>query len=159
MKPRVTIPLAIVALGLAWAVATQAPVLSDLLGFAPIENPNQWQIRAIVGAWVDDADPANIVRFEEVPAGYASPEAGIELREGRYTFTGAFGIPGVTGIWNYESFDPLRLNVLVGGEGHFVAVGFMDHDHVRMRLLDDIDAAASPDVLNGPSTVRFHRAD
>ena len=159
MKPRFSVPLAVAALGLAWALVTHSPALSDLLGFTRIESPNAWQVRAILGTWVDDANPAHIVHFEEVPAGYASPEAGIELLEGRYTFTGVFGIPGLSGVWNYESFDPLRLNVVIGSEGHFVAVGFTDRNHARMRLVDGISTAASPDVLDDPATVRFHRGE
>jgi hypothetical protein len=51
----------------------------------------------------------------------------------------------------------LRLNIVHEHKGRFLAVEFSDADHIRMRLLDDIETASSPDAMSSPDARSFTR--
>jgi hypothetical protein len=110
---------------------------------------HRWELDAIIGEW----EPAE-GRGESkvaIKAVDVSPRSSDVVRtlSWRYEFTEAFGFKSAEGSWNYESFHPLRLNIVLSGKGYFLAVNFLSDDRVQMRLFDRIEEAIKPDAVQG----------
>jgi hypothetical protein len=110
---------------------------------------HRWEREAIIGKWepAEGRGESRVV-IQVVEASPNSPGA-IRTLLGRYEFTEAFGRKSAAGSWNYESLYPLRLNVIIAGKTHFLAVKFLSHDRVQMLLFDRIEEAMKPDAVEG----------
>jgi hypothetical protein len=121
---------------------------------------HHWELEAIVGTWVEEGgEPGNYLRLTQMPTGSPSFFGLLTALDSRATFFRQFGKAEKTkAVWNFENSYPLRLNVVFDTGGRFLAVGFIDRDHARMRLLDDINVAVQPGVLSSAEAKVMTRA-
>lgn len=118
---------------------------------------HRWELDAIIGEW-EPAEGRSESRVV-IQAVDVSPRSSDVVRtlSWRYKFTEAFGLKSAAGSWNYESFYPLRLNIVLADKGYFLAVKFLNHDRVQMRLFDRIEEAIKADAIQGaPEWTRIH---
>jgi hypothetical protein len=105
-----------------------------------------------LGKWTEpNGEPDNYIRFYfkkiDLPN---NPVPVMEAYEGRAVFHKQLGQDEATVIYNYESFEPLRLNVIVPGKCSFASIGFVDADHMIIRFTKTIAEAAADDVFDAP---------
>jgi hypothetical protein len=111
-----------------------------------------------LGTWTDDrGEPGNSVRFSQVEVPLPNVPLGMSAYEGRATFRKLFGADEVRAKWNYENFDPLRLNVVFADRSRVAAIRLLDHDHLLMRFVEHLPYWTGIDVFEGPEVVRLTR--
>lgn len=105
-----------------------------------------------LGKWTDpDGPPDNYLCFYyrkiDVPN---NPVPVMELYEGRAVIHKHLEQEEATVIYNFESTNPLRLNIHVPGKCNFASIRFVDTDHMVIRFTKTIADAAADDVFDGP---------
>jgi len=117
-------------------------------------------LQMIDGTWTEEGGPpGNSVRLYSVPARMPKDYVGLAAYEGRATLLKHFGQERIDTIWNYENFDPLRLNIDIPGHARFAAIKVLDPDHLLLRFGSDIGALSREDVLRHPDTKRLTRTE
>ena len=112
---------------------------------------------AMIGTWTDPAGPpGNSIRFYYVPrdipgASYA------KAYEGHITLMKFLGQEEAPAIWNYGSWDPLVLNLIVGNKAYFAAIQKVDDDHILIRFGSDPEEMYRPGAIDHPDTRRLVR--
>ncbi|HEX3150202.1 MAG TPA: hypothetical protein VHR66_19145 [Gemmataceae bacterium] len=105
---------------------------------------------AMLGTWTDEAGPpGNSIRFYQVPIDL--PGAPIATGfEGKLTVDNCLGEIQAAGQWNFGSWDPLVLNLLVGRQNWYVVIVKLDDDHLRVRFGTDPEEIMRPGAINHP---------
>ena len=108
------------------------------------------------GTWTDPSGPAgNWVKFDLVPSqGSTGP---LRAMDGRVRYKNFNGWGDGRCGWGYESFEPLRLNLVQGAPYKFAAVNLIDDDRMQIRFGDDITVLSSPAVFNSSDTLVLER--
>lgn len=109
---------------------------------------------AMIGTWTDEAGPpGNSIRFYFVPRELPG-FPGTTAYEGHVTLVNFLGRADARGSWGYGSWDPLTLNVFVGGVGKgqawFVAIRPIDDDRLLVRFGTDGEEMYGPGALDHP---------
>lgn len=113
----------------------------------------------MLGTWTEEGGEAgNQVRLELVEIDSPASNGLVRVFEGRARFVKQFGIEEpAKATWNVENSQPLRLNILMPGRNGFLAIQMEDREHARMRLVQRIETAMEPGVLQHPEARRFRR--
>lgn len=115
---------------------------------------------AFLGTWTDESGPSgNFLRLELVRSPASGAVPGIEAFDGKGHVRGLFGQADSGVIWNYESFTPLRLNIVIGAKGMVAPVRMEGPDRMVIRLVptSDQDGWSGPNALEGPGTLVLTR--
>jgi hypothetical protein len=96
----------------------------------------------IDGTWTEEAGtPGNSIHIYSVRAPMPENYWGLECYEGRMDFKRHFGEEKLRTSWNFGSFEPLILNVILPGKKvRFARVRVVDSDHLLVRFGDDLEA-------------------
>lgn len=116
--------------------------------------------RAFLGTWTDAQGPAgNSIRFYQVARPIPGTFPGVEALEGHAVFHDLLGPGDVHVTWNFESFRPLRLNVVFPKRVTVVPVKILDDDHILIRIVDTarVDIWTNANVFDAPDVIRLTR--
>lgn len=119
------------------------------------------EITAFLGTWTDETGPpGNHVRFYQVARSIPGSLPGTEALDGHAAFQDQRGVGDVNAIWNYESWKPLRLNVIFANRATVMPVMILDHDHILIRIVDTakVEVWTNADVFEGPDVILLKRA-
>jgi hypothetical protein len=151
VQPNKRCPSVIVGILLLTYLAFDHPLRFGSDGFGGVTDE-------FLGSWTDDrGEPGNSVQFSLVEVQMPNAPLGMAAYEGRATFCKLFGADEVRAVWNYENFDPLRLNVVFADRGRVAAIRLLDHDHLLMRFVEHLSYWTGIDVFEGPDVVRLTR--
>jgi len=111
----------------------------------------------MLGTWTDDAGlPGNSVRFYLIA--HDLPGAPLATAfEGRATLIRHLGEEKAEAGWNYGSWDPLVLNLLVGEKSRYAAIRKLDDDHILIRFGTDAEEMYRFEALDHRDTRRLTR--
>ena len=112
-----------------------------------------------LGTWTDEnGPPGNYLRLQLVPRSSGLP--GLQLLEGKGKVQGLFGEANTAIIWNYESYEPLRLNVVIGTRTMVAPVRVLGADRMLIRWVPtaDVDGWSGAKALDGPGAGVLTRA-
>jgi hypothetical protein len=113
---------------------------------------------AMIGTWTDeDGPPGNSIRFYYVQGQKMPGDPVITAWEGRATVVGLLDEKEAPAIWNYGSWDPFVVNLVIGKKAWCVAFRKLDDDHLLMRFSLDAEAICQPGSIEHPETRRFKR--
>jgi hypothetical protein len=97
---------------------------------------------AFQGTWTDTkGPPGNRLRLEQVARPIPIKLLDVEALEGKGLIRGLSGEGESPLTWNYESFQPLRLNVIIGKRAMVMPIRMLDVDHMFIRLVPAADVA------------------
>jgi hypothetical protein len=107
---------------------------------------------AMIGTWTDPAGPpGNSIRFYYVPRDL--PEVPVvKAYEGHISLVKFLGEENTPADWNYGSWDPLVLNVIIGKKGYYAAIRKIDDDHIQIRFGTDAEEMYKPEAIDHPDT-------
>lgn len=113
----------------------------------------------MIGTWTDESGPpGNSIRFYLVPVDL--PGAPIVTgEEGRVTATNFQDLNSTAGQWNYGSWDPLVINIVVGKQCWFAVIVKIDDDHLRVRFGTDPTEIMRPGAIDHPDARTLTRID
>jgi hypothetical protein len=138
--------------GLALAVAVVLGIFA-LWGNEPSPDPRQLEVHH--GVWTDEqGPPGNRICFWNV---VVSKTGMFSVIEGRVRVNNILGKEEANGTWNFENWQPLRLNVTFQDGGYVAAVRQIDADHLLLRYSTDVQEVTSGDVFAHPDTIRLTR--
>jgi hypothetical protein len=123
-------------------------------------HPDHRELTAFLGTWTDEKGPPdNYARFNLVTRPLPNALPGVQVSEGQGRLHGLFGENNQPITWNYESHQPLRLNVSIGKRTFVAPVRLLDADHMLLRVVPttDVDVWSADEVLDGPGVIHLTR--
>jgi hypothetical protein len=103
---------------------------------------------AMLGTWTDETGPpGNSIRFYQVPIDLPGAPLATGF-EGRVTARNCLEQRASAGQWNYGSWDPLVINIIVGGQNWFAVIEKIDDDHLRVRFGTDPTEIMQPAAID-----------
>ena len=121
----------------------------------PPPNPQLLQIHH--GVWTDEnGAPGNRICFWTITGSQTSPLTTIE---GRVRVKNFLNRAATDGVWNFENWEPLRLNVVFQDGAYTAALRQIDQDHLLIRfcLSRDAQELHKADWFTQPDTVQLRR--
>jgi hypothetical protein len=121
----------------------------------PSPDPRLLQVHH--GIWTDEnGAPGNRICFWQV---IASPNSPITAIEGRVRVKDFLNRAAADGVWNFENWEPLRLNVVFQVGTYTAAVQQVDPNHLLIRFCpsSDVQELHKADWFAHPDTVRLTR--
>lgn len=140
-------------------VAALVLALLSLTLSRPRDDGATSRLHLLDNTWTDECGtPGNSIHIYSVRAATPKNYVGLECYEGRIDFKRTFGEEEIRTSWNYGSFDPIVLNVLIPEKNiHMAAVKIIDDDHLLIRFLGKLPEMPGEDVFRHPDTRRLTR--
>lgn len=130
-----------------------ALVLMFLWNHNPSPDPQMLQVHH--GVWTDENGvPGNRIYFWTVSPSQTGP---ITAVEGRFRVKDFLKRKAADGVWNFENWAPLRLNVVFQDDASVAAVNPVDPDHLLIRFSKVVDELSKDDWHLHPDTLRLRR--
>ena len=116
------------------------------------------ELAGVLGTWTDEAgEEGNFITFSVVRRPAPGPIPGLELWEGRVACHNFPGGNDAEGSWGYESWKPLRLNIILPDGNRVAAIKRVDRDHLLLRFVEDLPPEKWRDAFRSPEVRRLRR--
>ncbi len=118
-------------------------------------SPNPQLLQAHHGVWTDENGvPGNRICFWTVTSSHTGP---VTVVEGRVRVKDFLKRAAADGVWNFENWEPLRLNVVFQDGAWVAAVKPLGRDHLLIRFSKAVADLSTDDWFTHPDTLRLKR--